>query len=153
MDVIRAIVEQGPWDIIVLFPDCTAMTLSGNRTYAKGKEKYSERLKAIRWTKKLWTLAKKYSRVGCALENPTSVLWKANGWLPQYIQPYHFGHGETKKTGILVDRLPLLRGTKYSHGRKQRIWKMGPSPTRKRDRSETYDGIADAMGEQWGGEI
>jgi hypothetical protein len=150
MDIIRAIRDLGPWDIIILFPDCTAMTLSGNRTYAKGKKKYRERLKAIRWTGRLWFVARTSARIGCALENPTSVLWKANGWKPQYIQPYEFGHGETKKTGILVDRLPALEATNHVAGRKQRVWKMGPSPTRKRDRSETYDGIASAMGEQWG---
>jgi hypothetical protein len=150
MDVMVAITECGPWDIIILFPDCTAMTLSGNRTYAFGKPKYYLRQKAIWWTEQLWKLAKKHARIGCALENPTSVLWKANGWKPKYIQPYEFGHGETKKTGILTDRLPALNPTKHVSGRKQRVWKMGPSPTRKRDRSETYDGIADAMGEQWG---
>lgn len=109
-----------------------------------------KRTQAIAWTKDLWALAKKHAKKGCALENPTSVIWKHIGQ-PQYIQPNQFGHGEQKKTGILVYKLPELTPTKEVAGREQRVWKMAPSPTRKRDRSETYQGIADAMAEQWGG--
>lgn len=149
MCVMEAIENYGPWDIIILHPECSKMSLSGNRWYGAGMPFVDERNTAIKWTKRLWHLAINHARIGCALENPTSVLWKYIG-RPQYIQPYQFGHGETKKTGILTDRLPALIPTNEVEGREQRIWKMGPSPTRKRDRSETYDGIAEAMAIQWG---
>jgi len=137
------------WDIIILHPDCTALSLSGNGTYGAGKEKYHKRIEAIEWTIRLWEAAKFYAVHGCALENPTSVIWQHLG-KPQYIQPYQYGHGETKKTGILLHNLPELIPTNIVDGREQRIWKMAPSPNRKRDRAETYQGIADAMASQWG---
>lgn len=146
MDVIQAIIAYGPWDIIILHPDCTAMSLSGNRWYAGTQA----RREAIEWTVRLWDLAKIHSRIGCAIENPTSVLWKHIG-KPQYINPFEFGHGETKKTGILAHKLPVLTPTNKVEGRAHRIWKMPPGINRKRDRSETYQGIADAFAEQWGG--
>lgn len=150
MDVTEAIRRNGPWDIIILFPECRTMTLSGNRWYGNGKPRNAERAAAIKWTAALWKLARSHAIRGCALENPTSVLWKALGWKPRYIEPHMFGHGEKKKTGILTDNLPALIPTKQVIGRVQRIWKMGPSPTRQRDRGETYQGVADAMAEQWG---
>lgn len=149
MCVLKAIKEHGPWDIIILHPDCTAMAISGNRWYGEGMPQNEERLKALEWTKELWELAKKTARVGCAIENPMSVLWSAIG-RPQYIHPWQFGHGETKTTGILSYGLPPLMSTNLMEGREQRIWKMTQSPIRKRDRSKTYEGIAIAMAKQWG---
>ena len=150
MDVEDAI-KLYRWDIIIMHPPCTALSLSGNRWYGKNMPLYYKRAQSIDWTMKLWFQAKENSAVGCALENPTSVIWQHIG-LPQYIHPWQFGHGEQKKTGILVDRLPPLKPTNIVEGREQRVWKMAPGPNRKRDRSETYQGIADAMAEQWGTE-
>lgn len=149
MDVIEAIVKHGPWDIIILHPDCTTLSLSGNRWYGRRTKGHPLRIKAIAWTVGLWAMARKHARVGCALENPTSVIWQHIG-KPQYIQPYDFGHGETKKTGILVHNLPPLKATRKVKGRVQRVWRMAPGVNRKRDRSETYFGIAAAMAAQWG---
>lgn len=148
MCVKQAIVNEGQWDLIILHPVCTAMALSGNRWYGTGMPRNQERVDAIEWTAELWDLAKRHARVGAALENPTGVLWKRIG-TPQWIHPWMFGHGETKKTGILLDRLPELKPTNIVDGREQRIWKMAPGPNRKRDRSETYQGIADAFASQW----
>ena len=108
----------------------------------------SKRQQAIKWTCDLWDLAIEHSDK-TALENPTSVIFKH---LPnvQYIQPYDFGHGETKKTGFALHNLPKLQPTNKVSGREHRIWKMGPSPTRKRDRSVTFSGVAQAMVEQGG---
>lgn len=145
----RAIEEDGPWDIIILHYDCTKTAVSGNRWYGKGMPKHQERLDDIRWARDLWDIAKKHARVGCAYENPVSVIWNEIG-RPQYIHPYEFGHGETKKTGILNYNLTPLVPTNKVNGREQRIWKMAPGPNRKRDRSETYQGVADAMAQQWG---
>ena len=144
----EAIRHYGPWDIIILHPDCTALSLSGNRWYGKGMRDHTKRLDAIKWTKDLWILATCYAKIGCALENPTSVIWKHIG-APQYIQPNQFGHGEVKKTGILAHNLPPLTTTNQVDGREPRVWKMAPGPNRKRDRSETYPGIAEAMAQQY----
>lgn len=137
------------WDLIILHPDCTAMAVSGNRWYGRGMPKNSERIGAISWTLKLWQLAKECSH-RVALENPVSVIFKHLDAPVQYVQPWQFGHGETKKTGFALHNLPPLEPTNIVEGREQRIWKMGPSPNRKRDRSETYPGIADAVVSQWG---
>lgn len=147
-DVMKALYWDD-WDIVILHPDCTAMALSGNRWYGKGMPFHKQRVDAIVWTRELWRQAKKCSRVGCALENPTGVLWSEIG-KPQWIQPWQFGHGETKKTGIITDRLPPLLPTNIVEGREQRIWRMPPGENRKRDSSETFKGIGDAMADQWG---
>jgi len=109
--------------------------------------RHSERLAQIEWTKQLWELAKKYSDK-VALENPVSVIFKE---LPNvhYIQPWQFGHGETKKTGFALHGLKPLKPTNIVDGREQRIWKMPPSANRKRDRSETFAGVAEAIVDQW----
>ncbi len=147
MCVRDAITKHGPWDLIILHIDCTATAVSGNRWYGKGMPRHQERLDSLRWASETWVLAKHHARVGAAFENPVSVIWKYIG-KPQYIQPWQFGHGETKKTGILTDRLPPLVPTNIVSGREPRVWKMTPSPNRKRDRSETYLGIAKAF-TQW----
>lgn len=142
------IVSSRKWDLIILHPDCTALALSGNAWYGKGRPRHSERLDAIEWTLALWEYAKEYSdRV--ALENPGSVIF---GYLKntQYIQPWQFGHGETKLTGLALHNPPFLEPTNTVDGRETRILNMGPSPTRKRDRSVTYKGIAEAIVQQWG---
>lgn len=149
MCVREAITKHGPWDLIILHIDCTAMAVSGNGTYGRGKKKHHERLAQIEWAIETWSLAKKHARVGAAFENPVSMIWRHVG-KPQYIQPWQFGHGETKKTGILTDRLPPLEPTNIVSGRAPRVWKMAPGPNRKRDRSETYTGIGEAMADRWG---
>ena len=137
------------WDLVILHPDCTAMAVSGNRWYGKGMPKHHERIDAELWTGMLWDLTCLTScRV--ALENPVSTIFKHLDAPVQYIQPWQFGHGETKKTGLALYNLPPLKPTNIVSGREQRVWKMGPSPTRKRDRSVTYQGIAEAMADQWG---
>jgi hypothetical protein len=70
----------------------------------------------------------------------------------QIIQPWQFGHGETKATCLWLKGLPLLQPTQVVEGREQRVWRMPPSPERAKLRSKTYPGIARAMAEQWAGE-
>ena len=151
-DVMSAIVNiDDPWDIIILHPPCTALAVSGNRWYGSGMEKYNDRIKAIEWTANLWYIAKQYALVGVALENPVGVLTKHKDFgKPQYIQPWQFGHGETKKTGLWLHNLPPLEPTNIVDGREQRVWKMGPSKDRAKLRSKTFPGIARAMATQWG---
>lgn len=131
------------WDLIIAHPPCTALTVAGNGTYAKQPEKIQEAVDFV--------MAIANADVEkIAIENPVgrlSTYWRKPD---QYIQPWQFGHGETKKTGLWLKGLPLLQPTNVVEGREQRIWKMGPSPDRAMLRSLTYQGIADAMAEQWG---
>ena len=68
----------------------------------------------------------------------------------QIIQPWQFGHGETKATCLWLKNLPLLQPTNIVEGREQRLHKLPPSPDRWRERSKTFAGIAQAMAQQWG---
>lgn len=145
---IMEVIPIRQWDLIVLHPDCTKMAVSGNRWYGKGMPHHQGRLDQVKWTISLWELAKKHgARV--ALENPVSVIFK---YLPNvfYLQPWQHGHGETKKTGFALHNLPPLEPSNIVEGREQRVWKMPPSKTRKRDRSKTFDGVSSAIVDQWG---
>ena len=144
-DAMRA----GHWDLMILHPPCTALAVSGNGTYAKGKPKHHERLQAMQWTEDLWLTAKILCDHVC-MENPAGVLKHTLcGKASQYVQPYEHGHGETKKTGFWLHNLPLITPTDEVEGRDQRVWNMAPSPTRWKERSKTYAGIAKACAEQW----
>lgn len=151
-DVFRAIGLR-KWDIIILHPPCTKIAVSGNRWYGSSQPRYEERIEAVEWTQKLWD----YATSVCdkvALENPVGVLNRIGNFpRPQYIQPWQFGHGETKKTGFWLHGLPPLKPTNIVEGREQRIWKMPPSEDRGKLRSKTYPGIAEAMASQWAGVI
>lgn len=118
-----------------------AWDLSGNRYYAGTQA----RLKAIEFF--LQFLETSSKRV--CVKNPVGVISTAIRPPDQYIQPWQFGHGETKKTGLWLKNLPKLIPTNIVEGREQRIWKMPPSKDRGYLRSITYQGIADAMAEQW----
>jgi hypothetical protein len=145
MCVIEAITEHGPWDFIGLHPPCTALAVSGNRWYGKGMPHNNKRLQAVQWTVDLWKLACNSAR-HAYLENPVGVIPVP---FDQYFQPWEHGHGETKKTGLILHNLPKLRPSKLVEGREQRVWKMGPSEDRAMLRSLTYKGVAEAMATQW----
>jgi hypothetical protein len=132
------------WDLMIAHPPCTAIAVSGNGTYAGTQA----RKDAIKFVEKLW--AAPIKRI--CIENPVGVLSTMSklGKPTQYIQPWQFGHGETKKTGLWLKNLKELKPTFIVRGRKQRIWKMGPSKHRSDLRSLTYIGIAKAMADQWG---
>ncbi len=155
-DIMNVIPIQ-KWDLIILHPDCTALAVSGNRWYGKGMKYHNKRIESIKWTIKLWELAIQYSD-HVALENPNSVLFpilREHQSKPSvfYLQPWQHGHGETKRTGFALHGLKPLISTNIVKGRQQKMWLMGPSPTRKRDRSITYKGIAKAIVDQWGKQI
>lgn len=147
-DVMEAVLLQ-QWDFIGLHVPCTAMAVSGNRWYGKGTPRYNERLEATRWSLEVWDITKKQTKYAY-LENPVSVLFPYIKERVQYVHPWQFGHGETKKTGLALYNLPDLKPTNIVNGREQRIWKMAPGPERAKLRSKTYQGIAVAMAEQWG---
>lgn len=149
MDVFDAI-NLTDWDLIILHPPCTALAVSGNRWYGVGKPRHQDRIEAVKWTQELWEKATSASK-HVALENPVGVLNTMGHFPePQYIQPWQFGHGETKKTGLWLYNLPKLQPTDIVSGREQRIWKMPPAKDRAKMRSKTYPGIAEAIAAQWG---
>lgn len=153
MDIIDCLLNYGMWDLIILHPDCTKLAVSGNRWYGKGTPGHNKRKQAIDWTVNVHEIAKTKSK-HIALENPVSVIFRHLDYEElQYIQPYEYGHGETKKTGLALIGLPKLKPTNVVSGREQKVWKMPPSPDRKRLRSITYPGIAEAMAKQWGNHV
>jgi hypothetical protein len=142
------------WDLIIMHPPCTALAVSGNSTYAKGMPKHNERLRAIEWTTNLYNLAKKSCGKVC-MENPVGVLpFKPT----QYVQPWMFGHPESKKTGLWLHGLPKLGETnnvreefdRLPKRDQQRLHYLPPSADRWKIRSKTFQGLADAMAAQWG---
>jgi hypothetical protein len=132
------------WDLMIAHPPCTHLAVSGARWF-KGKE--AEQAEALEFVAKL--LDADIPRI--ALENPVSVISSRIRKPDQIIQPWMFGHGETKATCLWLKGLPKLKPTDIVEGREARIHKMGPSPDRWKLRSETYPGIAQAMAQQWGG--
>lgn len=142
-DIFAAIYTKGPWDMLVCFPPCTHVARSGARWWPS---KIGLQRKALEFMRDL--LECPVPRI--AMENPIGAF---NSWWckpDQIIQPWQFGHGDTKATCLWLKNLPLLKPTDIVEGREPRSWRMGPSPTRARDRSETYQGVANAMAEQWG---
>jgi hypothetical protein len=132
------------WDLIILHPPCTYTALCGNRWYWNSPL----RQEGIDLCVRAWNEARKCSE-RVALEQPKTIMQRYIGKRSQAIQPYQFGHGETKETWLWLHGLPLLVPTNEVEGREHRIWKMAPSPTRKQKRSRTYPGIAQAMAGQW----
>ena len=154
---VRDMLNQA-WDLIIMHPPCTALTVAGNSTYGEGQPKYAERLASVKWTVDLWNDCKAVSPRVC-FENPVGVLRRLGGMhAPQYVQPYQFGHMEQKKTGLFLHGLPPLLPTndvydemmKLPKNVRERLHYLPPSPDRWKIRSTTYQGIADAMAEQWG---
>ena len=133
------------WDMIIAFPPCTHLAVSGARWFEQ-KRKDGRQQAAIGFFMQLANAP--CDRV--AIENPVSIMSTVWRRPDQIIQPWQFGHGETKTTCLWLKNLPLLEPTNIVDGREQRIWKMPPSAERAKLRSKTYPGIARAMAEQWG---
>ena len=131
------------WDLMIAHPPCTHLAVSGARWF---KEKQKEQTEALDFVRVL--LNAPIYRI--ALENPVSVISSRIRKPDQVIQPWQFGHGETKATCLWLKNLPLLQPTNIVEGREARIHRMPPSPDRWKERSKTYAGIAAAMAEQWG---
>jgi site-specific DNA-cytosine methylase len=139
-DVISLLSKK--WDMIIAFPPCTHLSVSGARWF---KDKKVEQKEAIEFFMEIANSPCEH----IAIENPIGIMSTKYRKPDQIIQPWQFGHGETKATCLWLKNLPLLKPTKIVEGRDQRIWKMPPSEDRSRLRSKTYDGIANAMAEQW----
>ena len=137
------VASNRPWDLMIAHPPCTYLAVSGARWWQR--RAYEQAL-ALKFVREL--LKAPIPRI--CLENPVGKISTAIRKPDQYIQPWQFGHGETKKTGLWLKNLPKLEPTKIVEGREARIHRMSPGPDRGRLRSVTYQGIADAMAEQWG---
>lgn len=131
------------WDLMIAHPPCTHLAVSGARWF---KDKKIEQEEALEFVRRL--LDAPIERI--ALENPISVISSRIRRPDQIIQPWQFGHGETKATCLWLKNLPLLKPTNIVDGRESRVHRMPPSPDRWKERSRTYHGIADAMATQWG---
>lgn len=130
------------WDLMVAHPPCTHLAVSGARWF---KDKVCEQAEALDFVRLLLTAPIPH----IALENPVSVISSRIRRPDQIIQPWMFGHGETKATCLWLKNLPHLKPTSIVDGREGRIWKMPPSADRWKERSRTLPGIAEAMAEQW----
>lgn len=130
------------WDLMIAHPPCTHLAVSGSRWF-RLKEK--EQAEALEFVRRLLAAPIPY----IALENPVSVISSKIRKPNQVIQPWQFGHGETKATCLWLKGLPPLRPTNIVEGREQRVYKMPPGPNRWKERSRTFPGIAKAMAEQW----
>ena len=137
------LIDTEHWDLMIAHPPCTHLAVSGARYFYKKKIRQRRALAFVRDL-----LGSPINRI--ALENPVSVISSKIRKPDQYIQPWMFGHGETKKTGLWLKNLPLLEPTDIVEGREGRVWRMTPGPERSKDRGRTYQGIADAMADQWG---
>jgi hypothetical protein len=128
---------------MIAHPPCTHLAVSGARWW---KDKQGEQAEALDFVRDLMDAP--IPRI--AIENPVSKISTAIRKPDQIVQPWQFGHGETKATCLWLEGLPLLVPTQIVGGREARIHKMSPSPDRWKERSRTYQGIADAMAAQWG---
>ena len=136
-----------PWDLMIAHPPCTHLSVSGARHFAE-KRKDGRQHEAVSFFMRLVRRSEHIPMT--AIENPVCIMSSLYRKPDQIIQPWQFGHGETKATCLWLNGLPALVPTDIVDGRDDRIHKMPPGPDRWKERSRTYEGIAMAMAEQWG---
>jgi hypothetical protein len=131
------------WDLAVFHPPCTHLAVSGARYFYR---KQKEQAEALDFVRRLQAAPIPH----IALENPISIISSRIRKPDQIIQPWMFGHGETKATCLWLKNLPKLVPTNVVEGREARVHRMPPSPDRWKERSRTYLGVAEAIADQWG---
>ena len=134
------------WDLMVAHPPCTYLARSGMHWTTRGLRDPQLTEDALNFVRLLmaapiprWCIENPISIISCRIRKPD-----------QTIQPWEYGHGETKATCLWLHNLPRLRPTNCVEGREERVLLMPPGPDRWKERSRTYQGVADAMGQQWG---
>ena len=129
------------WDLMIAHPPCTYLCRSGDRWYRQSRK----RREAVDFVEAL--ASSPVPRI--AIENPRGL---NRFWRPasQTIQPWMFGHGETKATLLWLKNLPPLMATSIELGREPRCFSASPGAERWKVRSRTHEGLAQAMAEQWG---
>ena len=131
------------WDLMIAFPPCTYLCSSGARWWTS---KQLQQKSALKFVRELMNAP--IPKI--AIENPVGVISTKIRKSDQIIQPWQFGHPETKATCLWLKNLPLLKPTNIVNGRHPRVHYEPPSSDRWKNRSRTYLGIAEAMAEQWG---
>jgi site-specific DNA-cytosine methylase len=142
---VTSLLDKNLFDCVIAFPPCTDLAVSGARWFKEKRDDGRQR-DAIEFFLR-------FTRLRCrfwAIENPIGIMSTLFRKPDQILQPWQFGHGETKATCLWLHGLPPLVPTNVVAGREQRIWKMAPSPDRAKERSKTFSGIARAMAAQWG---
>ncbi len=135
--------KKSHWDMMICHPPCTHLAVSGARWF---KDKQNEQKDALEFIQRLMDAS--IERI--ALENPISIISTKIRKPDQIIQPWQFGHGETKATCLWLKNLPKLVPTNIVDGRENKVHNMAPRPNRAKERGRTYVGIGKAMAEQWG---
>lgn len=140
---VLSVIDDG-WDLMIAHPPCTHLSVSGAKHFA-AKRADGRQQAAIEFFMQM--VNAKVPRI--AIENPVCIMSTIYRKPDQIIQPWQFGHGETKATCLWLKNLPALIPTNIVEGREARIHKMPPGPERERERSRTYLGVAAAMATQW----
>jgi len=149
-DVLEII--NNDWNLIIAHPPCTHLSVSGAARWAE-KVADGRQQAAIKFVEDIWNANCPF----IAIENPVGALSSRSklGKATQYIQPYEFGHAEQKKTGLWLKGLPKLIPTdvidvsNLPDNQRQRLHYLPPSKDRWKIRSTTFQGIANAMADQW----
>ena len=131
------------WDLVIAHPPCTYLAVSGARWWAGKKEEQKA-------AERFFLMLASAPCFKVCVENPIGIMSSVYKKPQQIVQPWQFGHGETKATCFWLKNLPELKPSNIVDGREARIHKMPPSKDRWKERSRTYQGIADAMADQWG---
>ena len=139
------VIIQGAWDLVIAHPPCTDLAVSGARWFREKQMDFRHQKACVFFMRMILCNAERI-----AVENPIGIMSKCYRKPDQIIQPWMFGHGETKATCLWLKNLPALKPTNIVEEREQKIWKLPPSKDRAKLRSRTYSGIARAMSEQWG---
>lgn len=138
----------GRWDLLIAHPPCAHLAVSGARHFA-AKVADGRQQEALGFVADLFSAPIKYT----ALENPVSIISSRFRKPDQIIQPWQFGHGETKATCLWLNGLPPLMPSNVVAGREPRVHRMAPGPDRWKKRSRTFPGVAAAMSDQWGNHL
>lgn len=139
---VLSILNNNDWDMVIAFPPCTHLCVSGARWFANKQEQQREAIK-------FFMEFANCNAPRVAIENPRGIMSTVYRKPDQIIQPWMFGHGEVKSTCLWLKNLPPLQPTRIVDGREPKIHLMGPVKDRSKLRSKTYAGIAKAMAEQW----
>ena len=144
---VEDVLDDG-WDLMVAHPPCTHLAVSGSRHF---EQKIADGTQAAALDFVRLLMDAPIDR--WCIENPVSVISSAIRPPDQIIQPWEYGHGEVKATCLWLKNLPRLLPTKHVEGREERVHRMPPGPDRWKERSRTFEGVAEAMGDQWGGRL
>lgn len=158
--------DIGRWDLLIAHPPCTYLTLAGNKWFKpEFADRFPDRQKQRKEAVDFFMAIANADCDRIAIENPVGIMSSQWRKPDQYIEPYMYGDPEKKKTGLWLKGLPLLKHTNIvepviihcKSGANEPRWHIEtmhfPKEERSRLRSKTFPGIAEAMAEQWGGDI